>query len=158
MRRMVGLKRHGRQDGFSLIEVLIALAILAVGLLGVALMQTLNLRYTRAADQRSKAVNLANELTDIVRANRREMGAYTAITTGSFSGVSALSGCAVTANVAAADNIPRWRCEVREQLGEEATAQVTIPSAGELQVQVNWDELAGGSAVEARSVTLRTRL
>ena len=39
-------RRAGRQSGFSMIEVLIALLVLAFGLLGLAFMQTLNLRYT----------------------------------------------------------------------------------------------------------------
>lgn len=155
--------RARRAGGFTLIEVLIALAILAFGLLGVALMQTLNLRYTQAADQRSKAVNLANELTDMVRANRTQMGAYTAITAASFSGVDAQAGCDAPNSVSTADNIARWRCEVREQLGPAATADVTIPAAGQLVVAVRWDELVsttGGEtdATEARSVTLETRL
>ena len=66
-------RRAGRQSGFSMIEVLIALLVLAFGLLGLAFMQTLNLRYTKSAQQRTQAVNLASELLDTMRANRSQL-------------------------------------------------------------------------------------
>lgn len=161
MRRSLRLPVRRAAGGFTLIDVLIALAVLAVGLLGVALMQTLNLRYTRSADQRSKAINLAGEMLDMIRANRSQVGAYTAITPASFTGT-ALGGCTPPNNLNASDNIDRWKCEVREELGEDATAAVTIPAAGRVQVTVTWGDAAAGPQQAAndttRSVTLVTQL
>ena len=78
-----------KQRGFSMIEVLIALVVLAVGLLGLALLQTTNLRFTKSANQRTQAVNLATEMLDMIRANHSEAAAYAAIDPASFAGVSA---------------------------------------------------------------------
>ena len=49
--------RAGRRSsvgGFSLLEVLIALVVLGFGLLGYALLQTMNLRFTQSANQRTQ--------------------------------------------------------------------------------------------------------
>jgi type IV pilus assembly protein PilV len=62
-----GLKRH---SGMTLLEVLIAVVILSVGLLGVAGLQTTNLRNSQSAHQRTMAVLLASGMAERIRANR----------------------------------------------------------------------------------------
>ena len=60
-----------RQDkGFSLIEVLVAIVILSIGLLGLAGLQTAGLKANNSAYQRSQASVMANEILDRMRANR----------------------------------------------------------------------------------------
>ncbi len=60
-----------RNSGFSLIEVLVALLILSVGLLGSAGMQTLSVQMNVSARQSSQATYLAYEIIDRMRANRQ---------------------------------------------------------------------------------------
>src|SRR5690554_8062465 len=80
-RRIFGrLPRRKLASGFSMIEVLVSLLVLALGLLGFALLQTMNLRYTQSADYRTHATNLAYELADQMRANRLSAADYTAAT------------------------------------------------------------------------------
>lgn len=155
------LLRHGRNRtaGFTMIEVLIALVVLAIGLLGLALLQTVNLRYTRSADQRSQAVNMGNELLDMIRANRTQVGAYTAITKPSFSAVPVPpSGCVIYPSINAQNNIDRWQCELLEHLGPDASADVTIPTAGEVNVQINWIDSNLATITGAGTITLKTQL
>ena len=57
---MVGRKLRGK-EGFSLIEVLVALAILAVGLLGLALFQTTAIRGNAIASKWTVATELAQD-------------------------------------------------------------------------------------------------
>ncbi|HDQ41683.1 MAG TPA: type IV pilus modification protein PilV [Desulfonatronum sp.] len=56
--------------GFSLLEVLVGLIILAVGLLGLAGLQVMSLRQNNDAYLRSQATLMAYDILDRMRANR----------------------------------------------------------------------------------------
>lgn len=157
--------RNGRrlsQGGFSLLEVLIALVVLGVGLLGLALLQTMNLRYTQSANQRTLAVNLASELLDTMRSNRSLLASY-AMDEDDFDGVAPThgTGCGMQAQMSAANNIDRWRCEVRETLGSDAWASVVIGSDATnpvVTVTVHWNEANMPIIENAGQIELRTTL
>ena len=61
--------RRPRQRGFSLIEVMVALLVLAIGLLGLAALQTLGLKFNTQSYQRTQAVLNAYDIVDRIRAN-----------------------------------------------------------------------------------------
>ena len=63
---------HGRRapSGFTLVEVLVALLVLSVGLLGFAGLQATSLRFNTSAYMRTQATNLAYDIADRMRANR----------------------------------------------------------------------------------------
>jgi type IV pilus assembly protein PilV len=64
------MRTHGRSArGFSLLETLIALAVLSVGLLGAAAMLLDSLRINAAALHRLGATQLARDMADRIRAN-----------------------------------------------------------------------------------------
>jgi type IV pilus assembly protein PilV len=65
--------------GFTLIEVLIAMLVLAVGLLGLAGLQAASLKNNQSAYNRSQATQLAYDLADRMRANVAGKTSYTAI-------------------------------------------------------------------------------
>lgn len=58
-----------KSRGFTLIEVLITIVILAVGLLGLALMQTTSLSNQLEAYQRAQAMLLLEDMANRIRAN-----------------------------------------------------------------------------------------
>lgn len=58
-----------RQSGFSLIEVLVAVLIMAVGILGVAGLQVVSMQMNRAALFRVEALQFGNDMLDRMRAN-----------------------------------------------------------------------------------------
>ncbi len=57
-----------RQAGVSLIEVMIAVVVLSIGLLGVGTLMAVSLRNTQSAGYRTQAADIAYEFTDIARA------------------------------------------------------------------------------------------
>lgn len=59
-----------KQQGMSLIEVMVAVAILAAGLLGLGALQARSVTMNQSAYYRSIAADLASDLADRVRANR----------------------------------------------------------------------------------------
>ena len=58
-----------KQTGFTLIEVLVTVVILAVGLFGLAGLQATSLKFNSTAYQRSQATSLAYDIADRMRAN-----------------------------------------------------------------------------------------
>ena len=61
--------RKGVQQGMTLIEVLVALLILTVGLLGAAAVQINALKYTDSSRMTSQASFIAYDMMDRIRAN-----------------------------------------------------------------------------------------
>ncbi len=137
-RRRFGMPR--RQAGFSLIEVMVAVLVLGIGLLGFALLQTMTLRFTQSANYRTQATNLAYDLLDQMRANRHLADQYVAATfspgdvTNTVCSRPTGTGATVTAN------IERWQCQVARALGPSASAGVTYANGGDVVVTITWGD------------------
>jgi len=92
------LKRNARQHGFTLLEVLIAVVVLSIGLLGLAGLQASGLAQNNTAYQRTQATLLAYDMLDRMRANYDgvRLGYYNDIEAGSASDPGCISsGCTV---------------------------------------------------------------
>ncbi len=96
-------RMSGNEGGFSLIEVLVSLAILAVGLLGVALLQVTAIKGNAAASRTTIAAELAQEKLETFR-----HVSWGDIVSSSASGYNAGTMTPVYANLpaAAGDNVP----------------------------------------------------
>lgn len=55
--------------GFSLIEVLVTLLLVTLGILGMVALQSRSIQYTQDSIQRNSAVELSNQLIDMMRVN-----------------------------------------------------------------------------------------
>lgn len=103
------------QRGFTMVEALVALVVLAIGLLGIAALYLDSLRAGRTAIYRTQAVNLAADMADRIRANRVAGTAYTVALGAAGTAPTAcnteLLGC--TPAQVAADDVFRWKQELQ---------------------------------------------
>lgn len=66
--------RHAR--GVGMIEVLVSVMVLAVGLLGIAAMQSMALRGGQGSMESTQAVMATNSILEAIRANRAQADSY----------------------------------------------------------------------------------
>ena len=73
---------YSKQNGASLVEVLVAVFVVSIGLLGVARMEIFSTQSNYAAIQRTSAANIAHDFMEKMRANPAELAAYAGIALG----------------------------------------------------------------------------
>jgi len=139
----IGLNRRTKMQtrikghqGMTLLEVLIAVIILSVGLLGVAGLQTTNLRNSQSAHQKTMAVLLASGMAERIRANR------VLALTGSFALSKTCSSLSSTGSIQQLEQ-KNWIDEIRSSLGSVATTcgEVTYNAGTRTYiVTVYWDD------------------
>jgi type IV pilus assembly protein PilV len=121
-----------RAAGFTLIEVLVSTIILAIGLLGLASMQTLALKDNQDAFFYSQASSLAYEMSDRMKVNATEWQKSTIPTPDSVCNDSCNSlahSCTPTAM--ATYDYCAWKQNVAQRVSSGATATVALsPVAG----------------------------
>ncbi|HEX9432387.1 MAG TPA: type IV pilus modification protein PilV [Burkholderiales bacterium] len=94
----------GRQSGFTLLEVLVALTILVFGLLGLIGMQAQSQIATFESYQRGQALILVQDMADRLSTNRKAAACY-AVTTNTTSGSPYLGTSASAATACAAPGV-----------------------------------------------------
>ncbi|HIG40386.1 MAG: type IV pilus modification protein PilV [bacterium] len=100
-----------KESGFSIIEVLIALLITAVGILGVAGLQVMSLQQNRSALLRDQALQAANDILDRMRANPATDYAPVAMTDAPVSDVNCVAATCNPVEMAEYD-IAQWKCRL----------------------------------------------
>ena len=75
------LSRYGREQGFSLIEGMIAAAILSIGLLALSAMQTVALVKNVDSNELTVTTALASDILERIQFNRRNAVSYNGIDT-----------------------------------------------------------------------------
>ena len=142
------MTRH-TQKGSSLLEVLIAVVILAVGMLGMAALQVVTLRNTGSAAQRSAAIMQTYAMFDLMRANSAAARA------GQYN-----QGwlCQAPAGGSRINNdLATWITQLQSTMGDTACGRITCSSAS-CQVGVKWDESRGDSESAPDPVITTSRL
>jgi type IV pilus assembly protein PilV len=157
------------QKGFSLIEVLVAVLIVAVGILGVAGLQVVSLQQNRSALLRAEALQIGNDILDRMRAN--PLTDYAPV---ELNDVPSTATNCVTDNCNRAEmaeyDISQWKCSINsnDSDGNPYSICASYGIAGSLpdgaasisksnsvhEVIVEWaDDRVGNKS----SITLRTR-
>ncbi|PKO84907.1 MAG: type IV pilus modification protein PilV [Betaproteobacteria bacterium HGW-Betaproteobacteria-11] len=87
-----GPSGNGGQKGFSLIEVLISIVIIAISLLGLAGLQARAMNSEFESYQRSQAVLLANDMVERMRMSRTSLGKFKNVSTAAGGGYLGTAG------------------------------------------------------------------
>jgi type IV pilus assembly protein PilV len=139
-----------KQCGFTLLEVLIALLILSIGLLGLASLQTNGLRSNQMASMRTNATQLAYDIADRMRANPVGVDAqnYVIATDDADPVIGTGENCedvTCTSAQMATYDLAQWRGAVRALPG--GTSSITRAVTGSVvthTIIVFWDEYRRG--------------
>jgi type IV pilus assembly protein PilV len=110
-----------RARGFTLVEMLVALVVLSIGLLGVAALQLTSLRSNHSSAMRSQATFLAYDIIDRMRANRE------AALAGEYN---VALGDGGTAGTVAGDDVIAWKENVAATLPAIDDAGTPEPADG----------------------------
>lgn len=138
------------QQGMSLLEVLIAVLVLSIGMLGVAGMQTANIKNSQSAQLRSVAVVLAAGMAERIRAQPQAARA------GLFS-LAKQCGALSSNSTLAQREMSSWINDIRLRLGtiDTTCGQIVHDSQNRTYtVMVIWDDsraLGGLSAMTIRN-------
>lgn len=145
-------ERYMTQRGFSLVEVLIALVIMSVGMLGIAGLYVQSMQAGRTSMLRHHAVTLAGDVADRIRANPRAGIAYE----GAALNGNCVSGVADCDEVAmAGHDILLWQEQAADTLPAGAV-EVTYDDSGTpptYTIDVTWSE-PGATVQPEYSITI----
>ena len=152
-----------RIAGFSLIEVLIALVILSVGLLGIAAMVSTSLKSKDSSYYHTEALALASAIMDRMRANHDTATAngYD-VSFNSNAGTAANNNCTTgtcTSSQIAAMDVAQWQAEIGailppfgSTLASGSITTTTVNQMTQVNVAIQWnDQRANRAAGNASS-------
>ena len=151
----MSLKNRGRfflssrQRGFTLIEIMVTVIVLAIGLLGLAGLQATALKFNSTAYQRSQATILIYDIIERIRAQPIAQTAIFPYLTCSLDINS--SGCSGPAQ----QDVQNWRNAIASTL-PNPTGDIRLPDTGVITIRIAWDDSRGENS--PRTVTVRTNL
>lgn len=142
---------QGRQAGYTLLEVLIALLVFSIGLLGLAAMLVSAVRGNHQAYYRTQAVYTASAMAEGMRSNLAGVN-DSAYDTDGFINSSPAQGCTVcTAAQVAERDLNNWTAMASQRLPNaainiqcESDSTMSFPAAGfdgVCTLQVQWSEV-----------------
>ena len=143
--------RATRQSGASLLEVLVSVLILAIGLLGIAALQSITLKNTQSSSERTAAIIQSYAMLDMMRANRD-----TARSGGYNTGLLCEAPEDPGASRVAGDQ-DRWIAQLKQSMGDSACGSIEC-GAVECSVTVQWDDSRGSDGDAEQTITTTTRL
>ncbi len=152
------------QHGFALLEVLIAVVVLAIGLLGMAALQSSALRNNQSSLERTQAVILSYSILEAMRAN------LTVARAGTYN-MAATSTVPATGATLVSKDLNAWMTDVQASLNDPAAtgaivcaAPVAPDPSRVCAINITWNDSRGGlnqvanAADAAKTVTTVGRL
>jgi len=142
-------RRAADVRGVGLIEVLVAVLVLAIGLLGVAAMQATALRNSQSSLERSQGVVHIYTILDAMRANP------TVARAGGYN--MSMTCTAPSAGGLVDSDKNNWIRMLQDNLGPSACGQVECNGAI-CTITVRWDDSRGSAGSTTQTFTTTTRI
>ena len=138
------------QTGTGMIEVLVAIVILSIGLLGLAGLQTAGLKSNQSASFRSTASMMAYSMLDSMRANRSSAGE------GSYSHSLSEDDPAAEAEgeVEIPGDVTAWLDELKSRL-PDGNGAIDIDADNKVTITIQWDDSRGAAIPQQFVMTTR---
>jgi type IV pilus assembly protein PilV len=139
---------ENNQQGFTLLEVLIALLVLSIGLLGLAALQTTGLRSNEMASMRTTSTMLTYDISDRMRANPQgTVDSDYVIDSGPVTGTvtDCTSTDCTTAQMATFD-LSQWKTAIAQLPGGRGDITRTAGPPLVHTITVRWDENRTGAS------------
>lgn len=134
------------EQGFSLIESMVALVVLSVGMIGMAALYSQGLGAGRTAQFRNVAINLAADMADRIRVNRLGQADYGNPGANNACDPQTGGGVDCTPTMMAAHDLFVWNQQVQQSLpngaGQVQFNNGTNPPT--YTITVTWDEVGVG--------------
>ncbi|ODU99653.1 MAG: type IV pilus modification protein PilV [Thiobacillus sp. 0-1251] len=129
-----------KQTGFTLLEILVAMLVLAIGLLGLAGLTTSSMRNNLSASHRTQATWLAYDIVDRMRANRTS-----AVTGGYATPMGAAANCsaAVPIGTVPVQDIAAWKNQLACALPAGNGSIAVNVNTKVATVLIQWDDSRG---------------
>lgn len=138
-------------DGFTLLEVLISMIVLAIGLLGMAALHANSLKNTLSAYHRSQATQLTYDMADRIRANQLEAGNYPTVTATAQASCTTTATCSPSAM--AQNDLYEWNTAINSIFPE---GNGSISKVGTLfTIAISWDDNRNGSSDSVFSMSFK---
>ncbi len=131
-----------KSTGFTLIEILIAMLILSVGLIGLAGFQATSVRNNVGAYNRSQATQLAYDLADRIRANVAGSATYDGGTATAVPNCKTTVGC--TPTQMAQNDLFEWNQAVANVFSVDHSNTIALDGTT-FTISIRWDEDLNGT-------------
>jgi type IV pilus assembly protein PilV len=150
--------RRPSEGGFSLIEVTLALGLLATVLISIATLFILGGKQVKGGKNRTTAAAITHEIME-----RIEQKTYTETYT-YFGGTDASTSLSVSTTTTG-NNASQWQAEIAEKLGPQASGTITVTPLGtaspltmatsdalRVRVTVSWSDLGRSKNVSLEGI------
>ena len=147
-----------KQQGFSMVEILVTVVVIAIGLLGLAGLQATSLRNTEESYQRSQAATLAYDMLDRMRANVAGVSAgdYDSITAAPGSYTDCTANTCTVSEMADFNN-GDWQANIAAALPSGGGTVSGNGSGSVFTITISWDDDRDPNTAAA-SFTLSSRI
>lgn len=135
-------------QGFTLLEVLVAMLVLSIGLLGLAGLMASSLKNSHSAYHRTQATWLAYDMLDRMRANR-----HVSLAGGYNLGLGASPG----GSALAATDLGEWDAALSNTL-PEGDGSIAVDKDGAATIIVQWNDARGTGGAATQQFRVDTQL